>query len=219
MAENNYSVRLVSVASYIKEMGRERVVFDVTPSFSESRTVTYTPVSPVHMPGEIQVFRNTKSRTFSIGAILVSRTISEAEKNMRYLQMLRGWQLPYFGNSSGLTEVNQNSDLKGMLGAPPDVLYLWAFSNTKIPDRASLLDTTSGQNYSLVNLNKIPVVLSSLNIVYPQGVTYIPTREDGSGDPFPVKMEVNIELLETHSPMEYEQFSLQQYKNGTLVSY
>lgn len=99
-----------------------------------------------------------------------------------------------------------------LLGAPPEVLYLYGYSQQS--SKASNADAT-------FNLKRIPVVLTSLTITYPDDVDYIPTLSSKStkAEPFPVKMDVNITLAETHSPMEYEQFKLQAYKAGTLRNF
>lgn len=257
-ADLNYKVRLISVASLAGIGSYDEVVFNVTPRFSESREVDYTSLTPVHLPGSIQVYKNTRARTFSLTAHLVSRTMEEATVNMIYLQTLRGWTMPYFGNSSttaaavdqrkaaaaaqrskdqdyyttdrlerslDASEQNkialarQQSSGTGveLLGAPPDVLYLYAYS--------SGVSSGTGQdrpNKFGVNINKIPVVMTSLNITYPDDVDYIPTYSNGDprkSEPFPVKMDVDISLVETHSPREYERFDLMKYKKGVLVNF
>ena len=91
-----------------------------------------------------------------------------------------------------------------MLGAPPDVLYLYAYSSP-----------TSRDGKSHVNINRVPVVLSQLGIQYPDDVDYIHTFY-ANLEPMPTKMSVTLMLLETHSPFEYEQFSLQNFKAGRL---
>jgi len=257
---NNYKVRLISVAS-LANSAPEQVVFNVTPRFSETREVEYTPLTPVHMPGSVQVFKNSKSRNFSIGAHFISRTIEEATINMIYVQTLRGWTMPYFGATSTIgagaaglkksttnqvkatitsaltsaaadrelsdSEANRiaqqskNSELNvELLGAPPDVLYLYAYSsgnNSGTGGYGSTRPTTYG-----VNINKIPVVITSLSITYPEDVDYLPTysnRDTTVSEPFPIKMDVDISLVETHSPREYEQFDLLKYKRGVLVNF
>lgn len=254
--DGNYAVRLISVASMSGKVGEfEQVIFNVTPRFSESRDVEYQPVAPVHMPGSIQVYKNTRSRTFSVGAHFISRTMDEATMNMLYVQRLRGWTMPYFGatttlNSSGSSartsgKANQiaantitgqdgeqavdladqiknaaalqNSSGYGteLLGAPPDVLYLYAYSSGD--PRTGVRSGKYG-----VNINKIPVVITSLNITYPDDVDYIPTRshkDPRQSEPFPIKMDVDITLVETHSPHEYETFDLMKFKRGTLINF
>ncbi len=262
--DQNYKVRLISVASLAGIGSYDQVIFNVTPRFSESREVEYTSLTPIHLPGGIQVYKNTRARTFSLTAHLISRTMEEATLNMLYLQTLRGWTMPYFGasstlsasdvaarkqnrdaniqaqdNANGTTEdagapserqmsgdeqnklavARQKSNGTGMelLGAPPDVLYLYAYSS----------DANSGTgqdrpSYYGVNINKVPVVITSLNIAYPDDVDYIPTYSNGDprkSEPFPVKMDVEISLVETHSPREYERFDLMKYKKGTLVNF
>jgi hypothetical protein len=250
---NNFKVRLISVLNDVAQTGStqfrgQEVVFENTPAFSESGGVEYTPVQPIHMPGAVQIYKNTQPRTFTIGARLVGRTRSEVTKNSIDLQLLRSWRYPFFGRGSSTLDASQNetrrlqqelsnnetrarqlaaqnqenlSDeeaanfatqrarLEGLstgfelLGAPPEVLYLYAYSATNT-DRSST---------AFVNINRIPVVLTNLDITWPDDVDYIPTLW---GEPFPVKMDVSIALAETHSPKEFEQFSLAKFKVGQL---
>lgn len=247
-----YKVRLVSSVD-----PNMRVVFNVTPALSESRSVEYTPVTPVHMPGTIQVYKNTNSRTFSITAHLISRNSADASLNALYLQTLRAWTMPYFGknsatnpntikerrNASGnqsqiLRRTQQpDADYSGrqdgptaisneqqaervveqiksttyeLLGAPPEILYLSAYSSPRLANRNEF-------GTLVFNLNKIPTVITNLGISYPEDVDYIPTYHNN--EPFPIKMDVTIDLAETHSPREYEMFSLQKYKLGQLTNF
>lgn len=210
---DNYKVKLISTTSLRNDLPSQigRVVFEATPTFNEDRAVEYTAVSPIHMPGSVQVYKRTNARTFSIAAPLISRTREEATENMAKLQTLRGWTMPYFGAASstgGYSTTNTGTTANArtaseMLGAPPDVLYLYAYSST------------SSRNKGHVNINRVPVVISQLGIIYPEDVDYIPTFY-ANKEPMPSKMTVNLTLLETHSPYEYEQFSLFEFRKGTL---
>ena len=238
--KNKFKVRLVSALA-----GGDTVYFDTTPSVSESGGVEYSSVSLVHMPGEIQVYKGTKSRAFSISAKLISRTSAEASDNIGKLQSLRSWRMPYFGvNSSStvdvnakrtkqniLTNTNSANNTPGstissltnaeknrkalvsaqsteLLGSPPEILFLYAYSSSADDNRQNV-------DYYL-NLNRIPVVLTDLSIEYPDDVDYIPTME---GQPFPTRMTVSVSLMETHSPREFERFSLQLFKVGELKNF
>lgn len=222
-----YKVRLFAVRNFPSSY----VVFEASPTVSESRSVEYAQVAPVHMPGSIQVYKRTGSRTFGVRAKLISRNTAQATKNMEYLQRLRGWTMPYFGvrdyaleeastafakqdEAKGISNSTPGvpvSDSGSMLGAPPDVLYFYAYSSSV--NAGSDRSGTDGR----VNLKKIPVVLTNLSIDYPDDVDYIPV--EGTGEPFPVKMEISIELLETHAPADYENFSLSAFKQGNLVQF
>lgn len=250
--QNNYKVRLIAVSSLLlgtSATSASQVIFEVTPTFSESGDVGYDVIQPVHMPGGIQVYKQTSARRFSIGATFISRTSAEATQNLRYLQVLRGWRMPYFGSSSTTNpeqklartnvKTNQTSNTvrtltpeqraaaaiqRGktegieLLGAPPDVLYLYAYSTNANDSR--------DVNYG-VNINRVPVVLTGLEISYPNDVDYLPTYAnddsgslyDNTSEPFPMKMDVTVSLAETHSPREYEQFNLAAYKQGRLTGF
>lgn len=239
--ENVFKVSLKSTIS-----GSRRVTFDVTPDIIENRNVNYKTMDPIHMPGSIHVYGSTSSRTFNISNVkLVSRTPEEASKNMWRLHQLRGWGMPYFGNSSSLTDENKfarsaenrrhidiidkrNRRAKAeggrqvdysdaglgrvstnfgreLLGAPPEVLFLNAYS-----------DSTVAQRKVPMNIHKVPVILQQLSIPYPSDVDYIPTKE---GIPFPTLMTLDVTLMETHAPIEYSKFSLQAFREGKLPNF
>lgn len=258
MAENNYRVRLIPIVTFATNndpdaIRQSQVAFDVTPNFTESGSVEYSPVNPVHMPGSVQVYKHTNSRTFEIGARLISRSVADAMKNMAYLQKLRAWRLPYFGMTDTLTNANDQArktntsnqlgqtgessltdeqrntiqkyrvQTEGvqLRGAPPDVLYLYAYSNNQIDDR-----NNSGGIFTPVNINRVPVVMTNLSITYPEDVDYIPVYDTSRANPdltftqpFPIRLDVQVSLAETHSPREFEKFDLAAYKNGNLPSF
>lgn len=244
-----FKVRLVSVLDMVQGAPGEikQVIFKVTPVLTESRTVEYTAIQPIHMPGGIQVYKNTGSRTFDLAAHFISRNAADALENIRYLQVLRSWTMPFFGKSATDFAASNNkkiskvpvlnfvgpptsdeqnalamSKIQGskpdktsgvnLLGAPPEVLYLYGYS-TKAND------ARNGVNG--INLNRIPVVITSLSMSYPEDVDYIPVQisPTASTEPFPIKMDVSITLVETHSPTEYEEFSLESYKKGILKNF
>lgn len=112
--ENIYKVRLVNINDR-----SENITFDVSPDFQESRAVNYTPLEPVQAPGQIFIYKNTSSRTFDLGDVkLISRSQVEASKNMRNLQIIRSWTLPWFGHgteSASLgTTVNSAKSIAGV---------------------------------------------------------------------------------------------------------
>lgn len=232
----DYRIKLVSAVD------GSTVTFNNTPTISESGSVEYNAVTPIHMPGSIQIFKQTNSRSFKIDAEFISRSRSDATVNLVQLQFLRAWRYPYFGiksSTTGLepaTDVYQQSNLRSastsiqnetesvdntknamsrlkgagaeLLGAPPEVLYLYGYS----------AEGNSSRSNGFVNINRIPVVVNDLQINYPKDVDYIPSLFQ-SNEPVPIKISVSISLLETHSPAEYERFSLSAFKMGNLSNF
>jgi hypothetical protein len=70
------------------------VVFDVSPTVSESRSVDYVDQA---LPGPvgIVVYKMTGNRRFSISSRFVSRTGVEAKLNYDNTNLLRSWQIPH----------------------------------------------------------------------------------------------------------------------------
>jgi hypothetical protein len=220
---DNYKVTLrsaadgadMSIAAALKKF----VTFQVTPDLTESRTVNYTPVSPIHAPGQFFMYTNTQSRTYSLSNVkLVSRTRKEARDNLQSLNILRAWTMPYFGTTaaSNIYDPFQTTQetLNKRLGAPPEVLLLSAYSNS----------IGSADSSFTGNVNRVPVVITSLTIPYSSETDYIPTQSRGNDDtlggvPFPAIIVLDIQLAETHSPYEYSRFSLAKYQSGNLDSF
>lgn len=263
--QNNFKVRLVTVASLMSGLpgdNPEQVIFEVTPTISVTGSVEYAAITPIHMPGSIQVYKHTNSRQFNVTAHFISRNVQEATQNRIYLKTLEGWKMNYFGAGSTITTNQQqarnqrqantttgqsSSSLQtgdqplspeqrasmaqsriasegiNLQGAPPDILYFYGYSSSGNDTRQTPYST---------NLNRIPVVVSNIEYSYPEDCDYLPTFANlaftspqtsssvtAQSEPFPMKMDVSITLLETHSPREFEQFDLSKFKNGTLVNF
>jgi hypothetical protein len=194
---------------------REQVVFDVTPEFSENRTINYKNIDPIHAPGAVYMYANTNARTFSITAKFISRSINEATVNLAYIQYLRTWAMPTFGTIGANPAPGE-----GILGAPPAILLLTAYSLGN-PGATQVTNTTPGSDGIPVpnignNIYQIPVIMTSLDIPYPSDVDYIPTKNN---IPVPTIQVVSISLTEAHSPNAYQKFTLQDYKTGRLTNF
>lgn len=225
---NLLRVRLCEI--YNKQIDPYRTFLcNVMPTISESQTVNYETFDPIHGPGSILSFVNTPSRTFQLGNVrLISRTSKEADSNIRYLNLLRSWTKPTFGQyavtdyESGTGKVQASSESSkadpfsiagrgpttrvDVLGAPPKVLEFSAYS-------------AYSKNPSLDNsghINSVPVVVTSLGIQYPDDVDYISST---TGTPMPIIMALDISLTEVHSPTEYSNFNIAQYRQGKLVRF
>lgn len=108
MADSKFKVRLVS--------NGQDVVFEASSPVSESRSADYQGFDIVHLPTNLYAYRSTSGRHFSISGKLVSRTADEAQQNAKYVDLIRKWVLPDFGNT----------------GATPPLVKLYAYGNNNI---------------------------------------------------------------------------------------
>lgn len=80
----------------------EMVVFDASPELMEGRAVNYTPLEPVHSPGQMMIYKNTQARTFELSDVkFISRSREEASRNIEKIQIIRSWTMPAFGLNGG----------------------------------------------------------------------------------------------------------------------
>lgn len=195
-----------------------RIVFDATPSFNESQSVNYSPISVVQTPGAFMRFEGSTGRRFDLSEIvLVSRNGVEARQNLVYLHTIRGWCKPYFGDGKqsdrsviAQWEDSNSRELVDWQGAPPEILRFSAYTNTT-------KDSIK---------HRIPVVIENYTFNYPNNTSLIRTAvQDGLADdpfgdtPFPIMMTIGLSLSETHSPDELNAFDLISYRNGILPGY
>ncbi len=225
--ENFYKVKLRS------QVTRAVIAIDVVPDVSETRSVEYKSMNPIHMPGTIYAYGHTSSRLFGINnARFISRTPREAAFNLAKLNLLRSWTMPYFGQA--------DDDL---IGQPPDVLGFWAFATGPSGDPIATAQQ-EGQTNEVVpgseeriratHLHNIPTVIHNLQITYPSDLDYIPTEQASfefgtgpraftveieAGVPMPTIMTTDIQLYETHSPREFNKFNLEDYRKGRLTNF
>jgi hypothetical protein len=183
------------------------VVFQILPEIVENRSIRYQAVQPPQFPGAFQKYEGTDSVQWSVNAVLVCRTTKEATVNLMYLNRLRGWTMPFFGEAmakSPLTILNDK------VGAPPPVLRFHGLRTNVI--------------------GPVPVVITSLNWSWPRDVDYIPAQKlDSSsyaddygnprmvGDatvPFPAVISISIQLVESFSIAEFNGFDLEAYRVG-----
>jgi len=228
--ENPFKVRLTAPSQ-----GGLTVSFDASPNISENRNVNYASLEPLHAPGQIQVYKNTSSRNFQISDVrILSRTTEEADSSLRKLWTLRSWCMPRFGKSSTLTNLQRDerdfqrnlseADVAALgddvgvelLGAPPPILYLSAYSKTIGSSGRKIGENISNVWQVAQHINRVPVVIQQLTIPYPNDIDYVTTT---SGVPMPIMMNLDLALVETHSPNSYENFNLSAFKQGILQGF
>lgn len=234
--ENLFKVKLVS-----HRFANQRVTFDATPDVIETRNVNYKPIDPIHAPGQIQAFASSSSRNYNVSNIkLISRTVEEADKNLRRLWILRSWCVPRFGQSTltqaqaenrefnaSAQEVGEIGDEEGPVGIEQNSEFAQSFNfgqeHRGEPPEVLLLSAYSrsgnptGKARTIgQHINKVPVVIQQLSIPYPSDQDYIHTSQFV---PMPMIMTLDMTLMETHSATEYERFNLDSFKRGLLTSF
>lgn len=194
--QNNQNNTIITLKTY-SQQDRQIIKFLANPVISDSRDATYDSISVSHHPGEMLKYRTTNSRTWALNGVkLVSRTAAEATENLKKLNMIRSWVMPYYGQGTA-----EKFDL--MFGAPPPVLIFSAYGRS--------------------NIDEHQVVLLTYNFTYPNDVDYIECQVDKAADieqgtPFPVICDISLTLKESFSPAQFSGFDLSAYRNGRLSS-
>jgi hypothetical protein len=210
-------VKLREVGTFKSNAPRRSVVFKVTPDISETRAVNYKTIDPIHGPGTIYSYMNTSSRNYNLSSIkLVSRSREEATRNLARLNLIRSWCMPTFGQYTAADGSVRSPDEQSfgnnnfdVLGSPPKVLEFSAYAD----------EQRTG------NIYRIPTVITQLSVNYPSDIEYIPTVAMQSipsvkaNTPFPTILTIDINLSETHSPVEYSNFSIADYRNANLTGF
>jgi hypothetical protein len=185
----------------------ESVIFNVSPSMSESRSADYANAG-LPLPAGVVVFKTLGNPEYKIDAKFVSRTTAEASINFKNVNVLKSWLVP---QSNDIKTQRINGRLKNALEFPyePPILRLNGYGN---------------------QFSNIPVVITSLSIDYPDDVDYISTTVGESLDQpasVPIIQKVSVSLLALHALSDlkrsgdqfFKNFNIQDYRNGTLRSY
>lgn len=168
--------------------GNDTIVFDVMPSISEDHRASYDSVNLIHHPGAILKYKGTEGRGWSVVADLVSRTVQEADKNLKYMNTIRGWMMPFYGVGTA-----DNPATSSKLGAPPPVLILSAYGPKMI--------------------GPVTCVLEGFSWTFENEMDYIRTSD---GTPFPVHLKAQLSLKETWTPSQFTSFDLMSYRAGNM---
>jgi hypothetical protein len=193
-ASNGAASAIVANVNFpVDPFTQDVVEFDNMPQVGERRNAEYEAISPPQMPGEFQKYKGTKSTGWQITAKFTCRTSDEAKRNFIMLNTLRGWVMPYFGEK-------QRVQFQNKLGAPPPIVMFSGWRGI---------------------VGEVPTVITGLNWTWPTDVDWIPTSikdADGEFIPFPTVMDVNIDLIESFSPLQFNGFDLVSFRNGDMVS-
>lgn len=171
----------------------KEVSFEVMPEVTEVRSVEYEALAPPQLPGEFQKYKGTKSVQWTITGMFTARTREEAERNFRYMNALRGWTMPFFGEK-------QLNTTGGRLGAPPPVLLFSGWRGL---------------------VGQVPTVITNLSWSWPRDVDWLPTgildEINQQEVPFPSVMNVTINLVESYSAEAFNNFDLIEFKSGRMI--
>jgi hypothetical protein len=191
--ENNTNVYKLTISAKPNgQVSYNSITFDAMPSIQETQSATYREFSPLQHPGEILKYHSTDGRQWTISVKLFSRTMQEAAFNMQRINVIRSWVMPFYGQGTAT-----NKRTKQYLGAPPPILTMTAYGEGVI--------------------GPVKCVLGSFNWTWDENVDWIATSSDGTGQPFPVIIDISMQLKETWSPTEFSNFDLTSYRLGTLT--
>lgn len=180
------------------------VVLDVMPSINETRPTNYKDFTPAQHPGAILKYDGTGLRSWTINAQLISRSSTEASKNLSIINTIRAWAMPFYGSGTA-------ASLPNLLGAPPPILLLSAYG-TQMIGPVKCVQT----NYSFDWPIDVDWIQTDGSILDGKGGLEPNTQLEGDVVPFPVIMSITIQLSESWSPTEYAGFDITQYRLGNL---
>ena len=126
------------------------ILFKVMPEIAENRSAEYEAVQPPQFPGAFMKYKGTSPTTWTLNVTLISRTTEEATENLRHINRIRSWTMPFFGE-------NTAKDFPTRKGAPPMVLRLRGLRGL---------------------IGDVPVVLTSPSWNWPKDVDYLPAIPD-----------------------------------------
>lgn len=209
-----------SILSFLR--ATNGMVWNYTPTITESGTVNYEIEQPVHTNSGYNNYKNTSNRVISIQGTFMAGTATEAMYLLSCMHFIRSVSLMDFGR---IAADSSNPEM-AVVGSPPPILILSA--------------------YGSYVYNDIPVILKSYQFAFPDDVSYIQVPVDSSMDQYdfsdeatrsyfedlrvrgvvdannevwvPQKLTITIQLEQQPTP-DYmsKNFNLNQFKRGELL--
>lgn len=130
---------------------KKSVVFHATPQIQEVGSASWNEIDNGRAPASILTYAGSPSRNFNISAKFISRTKSEANLTLRYVNLLRSWRLPYITREGDWAK------------AEPEVLNLFGYGHMfrAIPVimRSLNIDLNDGVDYiKASNGTDVPII-------------------------------------------------------------
>lgn len=103
------------------------VVFNNTPELSESSQAIFNEISGIRSAASILIYQGSPSRTYSISARFVSRTVEEAKDNYANVNVLKAWRMPMsrFDDPETLRLYAYGNSIKGVPVVLASVTVEW----------------------------------------------------------------------------------------------
>lgn len=174
----------------LREKGdSDRVTFKVRPELSISSSANYVDVSEIRQAASIMIYMGSPSRSLSVNAKLVSRTVREADMNFEILHKLRSWRMPRKDSTGGDTTPD----------SPPG-LQLCGYGLEDVG-----------------NFRAIDCVMVGLNEDFPVDVDYI-TCSNKAEMPIIMTVSISLKEIHDPASLD-KVFNFAQYKSGMLKNW
>ena len=202
--DNDWRVS-ISIPPVIKELNSslinplidsgERMIFPFTPSVIFSHSASYSSMQPVHTNYPFYNYQNSAVDAITVSGDFFIETNDDAEYWVAAVTFLRTLTKMFYGDNGSDT------------GNPPPIVKF--------------------NGYGEYVFKNVPCVVTSFNVDLPQDVDYIKTNigggeagtPDGSpGTWVPAQSLMAVTLQPIYSRTHVEQFSLNDFVNGNLIS-
>ena len=201
--DNDWRVS-ISIPPVIKELGSnlleplfnsgDRMIFPFTPSVIFSHSASYSSMQPVHSNYPFYNYQNSSVDAITVSGDFFIETNEDAEYWVAAVTFLRTLTKMFYGENGVNT------------GNPPPIVKF--------------------NGYGEYVFKNVPCVVTSFNVDLPQDVDYMKTNiagEAGTGQSepgtwVPTQSLMAVTLQPIYSRTHVEQFSLQNFVNGDLIS-
>lgn len=199
------------------------MVWNITPTISESRVVNYDQEQPIHSNAGFNNYKNTANANYTVQGIFYANTGKEAIYLLACMMFLRSMSLMDFGRQAA---ASTNPDF-AVAGAPPPVLLFSAYGRYMFNDIPVIIKTVSFNFAEDVDYVQVPIDSSTGKInVTAQDIRkfFQGRRADGASltpqnDVYvPQKISISVQLEEQPTPNYMTKtFNLNSFKRGDLI--
>lgn len=185
-------------------------MFPYRPTISWSSNISYGTQNLTHSIQDFKYFVRNNSTTFNISGVFTSENTDTAKYTLACLHFLRSVSKMHFGGFSDASTSSTStvdSSLSNLLttpvssdpyvGAPPPVLMFDCYGDYMF--------------------NKLPVILESFSMDFPNDVDYVYVTVDDSKICLPVITNITMTVTTQNTPQKCRQFNYSEFANGSLM--
>lgn len=198
--------------SILRETGG--MVWNITPTISEQRSISYDTESPVHSNASYNSYKTTPNVILNVNGTFVASTPAEAYYNLACVHFLRSVSKM---DSGRIAASITNTEI-AVAGAPPPILLFSGYGDFIFGDVPVIVKSVTFNYAEDVDYVKVPISSASTSYQVKLGKLNRLSAQRPDETYIPTKMSIVVTLEQQPMPdFMSKKFNLNDFKRGVMI--